>query len=65
MFFLKRASRFRAHAANSLANAEAASDEATRSAHLVVARHFCSLAEQEISQREAKQLGLTRNQSMT
>jgi hypothetical protein len=51
--------------APSLANAEAASDEATRSAHLVVARHFCSLAEQEISQREAKQLGLTRNQSMT
>ena len=40
MFFLKRAGRFRAHAANSLANAEAASDVATRRAHLAMARHF-------------------------
>lgn len=56
MFFLKRAGRFRAHAAVSLANAEAAGDEATRRAHLAVARHFYSLAEQEISQREAKRL---------
>ena len=58
MFFLKRAGRFRAHAASSLTNAEAASDEATRRAHLTVARHFYALAEQEISQREAKRLGL-------
>ena len=56
MFFLKRAGRFRAHAASSLANAEAASDEATRRAHLAMARHFYALAEQEISQREAKRL---------
>ena len=58
MFFLKRAGRFRAHAASSLANARAASDEATRRAHLAMARHFYALAEQEISQREAKRPGL-------
>jgi hypothetical protein len=52
--FLKRAARFRAHAATSLANAEAAGDEASRRAHLAIARHFYSLAEQEISLREAK-----------
>jgi hypothetical protein len=56
MFFLKRAGRFRAHAAGSLANAEAASDVATWRAHLAMARHFYALAEQEISQREAKRL---------
>ena len=56
MFFLKRAGRFRAHAASSLPNAEAASDEVTRRAHLAMARHFYALAEQEISQREAKRL---------
>lgn len=56
MFFLKRAGRFRAHAASSLANAETASDEAARRAHLTMARHFYALAEQEISQREAKRL---------
>jgi hypothetical protein len=58
MIFLKRASRFRAHAATSLANAEAAGDAVTRRAHLAVARHFYALAKQEISQREARQLGL-------
>ena len=58
MTFLKRAGRFRAHAATSLANAESASDETTRRAHLAIARHFYSLAEQEISQREAKRLAL-------
>ena len=58
MFFLKRAGRFRAHAASGLANAEAASDEVTRRAHLAMARHFYALAEQEISQREAKRLAL-------
>ena len=58
MFFLKRAGRFRAHATSSLANAEAASDEATRRAHLAMARRFYALAEQEISQREARRLGL-------
>jgi hypothetical protein len=55
-YFLKRASRFRAHAAASLANAEAASDVATLRAHLAMARHFYALAEQEISQREAKRM---------
>ena len=58
MFFLKRAGRFRAHAAASLANAEAAGDEATCRAHLTVAKHFYSLAEQEIRQRDAKRLSL-------
>ena len=43
--FLKQADRFRAHAAASLANAEAAGDAATRRAHLAVARHFYLLAE--------------------
>jgi hypothetical protein len=56
--FLKRATRFRAHAATSLANAEAAGDEASRRAHLAIARHFYSLAEEEISKREARRLGL-------
>ncbi len=56
--FLKRADRFRAHAATSLANAEAADDAATRRAHLAVARHFYSLAEQEISQHETRRLSL-------
>lgn len=58
MFFLKRAGRFRAHTATSLANAEAAGDVPTRRAHLAVATQFYSLAEQEISRREAKRLGL-------
>lgn len=40
--------------AASLANAQAAADETTRRAHLVVAKHFYLLAEEEISRREAK-----------
>ena len=55
---LKRATRYRAHAVTCLANAEAARDDATRRAHLAVAKHFYSLAEDEISQREAKRPGL-------
>ena len=58
MAFLKRAGRFRVHAATSLAKAEAAGDAVTRRAHLTVARHFYALAEQEIGQREARQMGL-------
>jgi hypothetical protein len=55
---LKQAARYRAHAAACLTNAEAAPDEATRRAHLAVAKHFYALAEQEIRQREANRLGL-------
>jgi hypothetical protein len=51
---LKKAARYRAHAAASVANAEAAVDNATRHAHLAIARHFYLLAEEEIGQREAK-----------
>jgi len=51
---LKRAARYRAHAVTCLTNAEAASDETTRRAHLAVAKHFYLLAEDEIGQREAK-----------
>ena len=58
MPFLKRAARFRAHAATSLANAKTADDEVTRRAHLAVAKHFYALAEEELSQREARRRGL-------
>jgi hypothetical protein len=37
---LKRAARFQAHAVTCLTNAEAAPDDATRRAHLAVAKHF-------------------------
>jgi hypothetical protein len=57
MPFLKRAARFRAHA-TSLANAKIAGDEVTRRAHLAVAKHFYALAEEELSQREARRRGL-------
>ncbi len=46
---LARAARWRAHAAASLANAEAASGEKTRQVHLDIAKHFLSLAEHEIN----------------
>ena len=42
--------RWRAHAAASLVNAETTHDEKTRQVHLDIARHFLSLAEQEINQ---------------
>ena len=51
---LKRAARYRAHAAASLANAEAAIDINARNTHLAIARHFYSLAEEAISQQPAK-----------
>ncbi len=44
-----RAARWRAHAAASLANAEATHDEKTRQVHLEIAKHFLLLAEEEIS----------------
>ena len=49
MFFLKRAGRFRAHTATSLANAEAAGDEPTRRTHSAVATHFYSLANKKLA----------------
>jgi hypothetical protein len=48
---LKRAARYRAHAAASLANAEAAADANARRTHLAIARHFYSLAEEAIGQQ--------------
>jgi hypothetical protein len=51
---LKRAARFRAHAVTCLTNAEAAQDDTTRRAHLAVAKHFYSMAEQEIRQGEVQ-----------
>jgi hypothetical protein len=54
MPFLKRAARFRAHAVACLANAEAADDAVIRRAHLAMAKHFHALAEQELSEREAR-----------
>jgi hypothetical protein len=59
---LKKAARYRTHAATSLANAEAAREDATRRAHLAVARHFYLLAEEEIGQREAKRKVLPADQ---
>ncbi len=47
---VERAARWRAHAAASLANAEAANDEKTRQVHLDIANHFLSLAEHEITE---------------
>jgi len=58
MLFLKRAARFRAHAVACLANAEAANNAATSRAHLAMAKHFYALAEQELSQREARRCAL-------
>ena len=46
---LKRAARYRAHAAASLANAEAAIEISARNAHLAIARHFYSLAEEALA----------------
>ena len=43
---LTKAAHYRAYAASSLANAEA--DKKNRSVHLAIARHFYSLAEDEI-----------------
>ena len=47
---IARAARWRAHAAASLANAEATRDEKTRQVHLDIAKHFLSLAEHEITE---------------
>jgi hypothetical protein len=50
---LKRAARYRAHAAASLANAEAAADASARRVHLAIARHFYALAEEAIGEQPA------------
>jgi hypothetical protein len=47
---LARARRWTTHAAANLANAEAASDEKARHAHLAITKHFLLLAEEEIRQ---------------
>ena len=47
---IARATRWRAHAAASLAHAEAAKDEKTRQVHLDIANHFLSLADHEINE---------------
>ena len=46
--------RYRAHAIESLANAEAAANEATRRTNLAITKHFYSLAEEEISRALGK-----------
>ncbi len=47
---IARAARWCAYAAASLANGEAAKDEKTRQVHLDIAKHFLSMAEQEIDE---------------
>ena len=45
---LTKAVDYRAYAAASLTNAEAAKDKPAREVHFAIARHFYSLAEDEI-----------------
>ena len=49
-----KAAHYRAYAAASLANAEKAVDKAKRDVHLAIARHFYTLAEEEIGHLEAR-----------
>lgn len=51
---LTKASAYRAYAAASLDNAEAAVDRESRDAHLAIAEHFYLLAEDEISRVDPK-----------
>ena len=51
---LTKAAHYRAYAAASLANAEAAKDKPVREVHLAIAQHFYSLAEDEIGLHEEK-----------
>ena len=53
--FLIKAGHYRAYAATSLANAEAAADKTTHDVHLAIARHFYLLAETEIDHFEGAQ----------
>ena len=52
---LKKAAHYRAYAAASLVNAEAAADKTTRDVHLAIAQHFYLLAETEIGRFEGAQ----------
>jgi hypothetical protein len=49
---LTKAAQYRAYAAASLTNAEAAVDRTTREVHLAIAQHFFSMAEAEISRAD-------------
>ncbi len=51
---LTKAANYRAYAAASLANAEAAIDRTTRDVHLAIAQHFYSLAEDEMSRADPR-----------
>ena len=51
---LTKAAHYQAYAAASLANAEAAKNKPVREVHLAIARHFYSLAEDEIGLHEEK-----------
>jgi hypothetical protein len=51
---LTKAVHYRAYAAASLANAEAAVDRKSRDVHLAIAEHFYLLAEDEISRVDPK-----------
>jgi hypothetical protein len=51
---LTKASAYRAYAAASLANAEAAVDRKSRDVHLAIAEHFYLLAEDEIIRVDTK-----------
>jgi hypothetical protein len=46
---LTKAAQYRAYAATSVANAEAAADKTTRDVNLAIAQHFYFLAEDELS----------------
>ena len=46
---LTKAAQYRAYAAESLANAEAAADRTTRDINLAIAQHFCLVAEEALS----------------
>ena len=50
---LTKAAHYRAYAATSVANAETALDRTTRDVHLAIARHFYSLAQDEIGRLSA------------
>jgi hypothetical protein len=50
---LTNATHYRAYAAASVANAETAVDGTTRHVHLAIARHFYSLAQDEIGRLSA------------
>ncbi len=54
---LTKTSHYRAYAAASIANAEAAKEKPVREVHLAIARHFYLLAEDEIGRLERRIAG--------